>query len=236
MAMPPMPPMPPMPVRSVLAIAHRGAPAVATENTLPSIEAALAAGADWVEIDVKLTRDGVPVLLHDRTLHRIWNIPSSIGEVDHEDLPAAIPTLAEALDFIHGRGTRLLIDVTGVPEAVASVTLVCDLGRLDETGFTGETGALAAVRAHAPDAIITMSWESADLPGEEVLATVNPDYFNQAHELLDKPTIDLMHEAGLKVSTYTVDNEGRMRWLKDNGVDAITSNHIDTLVRVLDGH
>jgi glycerophosphoryl diester phosphodiesterase len=220
-------------MNNTLAIAHRGAPTVATENTLPSIEAALAAGADWVEIDVKLTRDGVLVLLHDHTLHRIWNTPVPIRDVGHKDLPGAIPTLTEALDYIHGRGTRLLIDVTGVAEGAASVRLACDLGRLDETGFTGDTGALAAVRAYAPDAIITMSWESTDLPGEEVLAKVDPDYFNQAHELLDKPTIDLMHEAGLKVSAYTVDDATRMRWLRDNGVDAITSNQIGTLVTVL---
>jgi len=60
----------------MLAIGHRGAPKLAVENTLASIDAAIAAGARWVEVDVKLTRDRVPVLLHDRTLHRIWNIPA----------------------------------------------------------------------------------------------------------------------------------------------------------------
>jgi glycerophosphoryl diester phosphodiesterase len=220
-------------VSNVLAIGHRGAPTVAIENTLPSIEAALGAGADWVEIDVKLTRDRVPVLLHDRTLHRIWDIPAPIGDLDRPDLPAAIPTLTEALNHIHGQGTRLLIDLTGLPEGAASIDLVRELGRLDEVAFTGETGALAHVRAQAPAAIIAMSWDSHDLPGPDVLDLVRPQYFNQAHELLGNATIDRMHDAGLKVSTYTVDDAERMRWLRDNGVDAITSNRIDVLVSVL---
>src|SRR5438309_1688088 len=49
---------------------HRGAAGIAPENTLPSFEAAWAAGVAWVETDVRLTGDGVPVLLHDATLDR----------------------------------------------------------------------------------------------------------------------------------------------------------------------
>jgi glycerophosphoryl diester phosphodiesterase len=206
------------------------------ENTLASIGAALDAQADWVEIDVKLTRDQVLVLLHDHTLHRIWDVPARITDLDLDELPDGIPTLRQALDYIHGKDTRLLIDVTGVPEGAASVQLVRDLSRLDEAAFTGDTAALAFVRAAAPAAIIAMSWESTELPDDDVLAAVRPDYFNQAHELLGKQTIDRMHKAGLKVSTYTVDEVGRMHWLSDNGVDAIISNRIDTLVGVLRGH
>lgn len=53
-----------------IVIGHRGAAGVAPENTLESIEAALAAGADAVEIDVRVTDDGIPVLLHDASLDR----------------------------------------------------------------------------------------------------------------------------------------------------------------------
>src|ERR1700761_3019973 len=93
-----------------LAVGHRGAPLVAVENTLASIEAAIAAGADWVEVDVWLPRDSVPVLLHDHTLDRIWGIPRPVADLDAADLPGRpgsaltleaehrIPTLREALD------------------------------------------------------------------------------------------------------------------------------------------
>lgn len=59
-------------MRTLTAVGHRGDPYRVRENTLASIGSAFARGADAVEIDVRLTRDGVPVLLHDETLQRLW--------------------------------------------------------------------------------------------------------------------------------------------------------------------
>ena len=211
---------------ALLPIAHRGAPRLAIENTLPSIEAAVAAGAHWVEVDVKLTRDKVPVLLHDRTLNRIWKVSRPVAEVDLNELPPDIPTLRCALDLISGRGVRLLIDLPSQPEARPTLAEVKEVA---EVAFTGDTDALAIVRAELPDAVIAMTWESLWLPRARVLDRVRPQYFNQAHRLVLPRTIDAMHERGLLVSTYTVDDPGRMRWLAERGVDAIISNDIVTL-------
>lgn len=60
-------------MQNVTAVAHRGDPYRVRENTLPSLRSAIGRGADAVEIDVRLTRDGVPVLLHDATLDRLWD-------------------------------------------------------------------------------------------------------------------------------------------------------------------
>ncbi|WP_030559609.1 glycerophosphodiester phosphodiesterase family protein, partial [Streptomyces exfoliatus] len=57
---------------TVTAVAHRGDPYRARENTLRSVRSAVERGADAVEVDVRVTRDGVPVLLHDSTLERLW--------------------------------------------------------------------------------------------------------------------------------------------------------------------
>lgn len=61
-------------------VAHRGYAAQYPENTLPGIEAAIAAGAHYIEIDVQLSADHVPVLFHDRTLERVCGVPGSIHE------------------------------------------------------------------------------------------------------------------------------------------------------------
>lgn len=65
-------------------VAHRGLAAAWPENTLPALQAAVAAGADWVEVDVQLCADGVPVLLHDADLERVAGRVASVF-----DLPAA---------------------------------------------------------------------------------------------------------------------------------------------------
>ncbi|WP_032792402.1 glycerophosphodiester phosphodiesterase, partial [Streptomyces sp. W007] len=73
-------------VTSVTAVGHRGDPYLARENTLPSIVSALERGADAVEIDVRVTRDGVPVLLHDATLERLWGHDRRLDRLDHAEL------------------------------------------------------------------------------------------------------------------------------------------------------
>lgn len=95
-------------------IAHRGASAYAPENTLDSIRAAAEMGAAWVEFDVKLSADGVPVLFHDDTLERITGHTGNVRDFTHAQLQdldagawfaegfsgARIPTFEEALDVL----------------------------------------------------------------------------------------------------------------------------------------
>ncbi len=103
-----------------LIIGHRGASAVAPENTLLAFEEALKLGADGVEFDVRLARDEVPVVIHDRTLSRTGMIKGVVSELDSEELKAVdvgtwfrrksalrsgefenqkVPTLQQALDL-----------------------------------------------------------------------------------------------------------------------------------------
>ena len=91
--------------RAVAAIAHRGEPVGHRENTLPAFAAAVALGADMVEIDLRRTRDGAIVVLHDQTLERLWGLEASVGDVDL----AEVATLGGDGDVAHphpGRGAR----------------------------------------------------------------------------------------------------------------------------------
>jgi glycerophosphoryl diester phosphodiesterase len=63
-----------------LIIGHRGASAVAPENTMAAFRAAIPAGADGIEFDVRLTKDHIPVVIHDSTLHRTAGLPSRIAD------------------------------------------------------------------------------------------------------------------------------------------------------------
>jgi glycerophosphoryl diester phosphodiesterase len=71
-------------------VAHRGHAAERPENTLVALQDAVDAGARWVEVDVQLSRDGVPVLLHDADLQRVAGRPQTVFELDAAAL-AAIP-------------------------------------------------------------------------------------------------------------------------------------------------
>lgn len=104
---------------TVTAVGHRGDPYRARENTLPSIRSALERGADAVEIDVRVTRDGVPVLLHDATLERLWRHDIHLDRIEHRELVevtgGGVPTLREALSAAGAH--RVMVDLPGSTDA-----------------------------------------------------------------------------------------------------------------------
>src|SRR5215813_4892194 len=77
-------------------IGHRGAAAYAPENTLASFREARKRGAIWVETDVKLTADGVPILMHDESLKRTTGVDRLVAHTPRAELPASVPTFEEA--------------------------------------------------------------------------------------------------------------------------------------------
>jgi glycerophosphoryl diester phosphodiesterase len=226
----------------VMTIAHRGEPRGHRENTLPAIRSAVAAGAEMVEIDLRLTADNELVVLHDPTLERLWGDPRAIAQVSFEDLAKAhrqrtaewsVPTADEALDLIVALDSRVMLDVTSVPIGLAACALVERRGLVDRVLYAGDTRALAAIRALQPAAAIALSWGHPTPPGDEVWTEVAPQYFNPEWVLLDERTVTATHAAGRLVSTWTVDDPGQMARLAEIGVDAIISNQIAALVGVV---
>ena len=70
--------------------AHRGDSVKALENTLPAFEKAIESGADWIELDVKETRDNVPVVFHDSSLKRLMGQDGTIREMTLEEMEALL--------------------------------------------------------------------------------------------------------------------------------------------------
>jgi glycerophosphoryl diester phosphodiesterase len=90
---------------SVVAVAHRGEPVGHRENTLPPFAAAVDQRADMVEIDLRRTRDGEIVVLHDQTLERLWGVGASVGDWTWPTSPPSasdvrIPTLRAVLEAV----------------------------------------------------------------------------------------------------------------------------------------
>lgn len=110
-------------------IGHRGACAYAPENTLTSFHAAADMGAEWVELDVKLSRDGEAIVFHDETLERTTNGAGLVAETDFRTLRELdagswfgetfvglkIPTLEEALEVILQRNMGVNIEIKPCP-------------------------------------------------------------------------------------------------------------------------
>src|SRR5215216_1412155 len=95
-----------------LIIAHRGASAVAPENTLAAFEAAIAAGADGIEFDVRLSRDGVPVVIHDDTLYRTAGVRGRVADMSVDQLNQfEVPSVAQLFELFKANKLILYLEL-----------------------------------------------------------------------------------------------------------------------------
>ncbi|HEY8981791.1 MAG TPA: glycerophosphodiester phosphodiesterase [Streptomyces sp.] len=212
---------------SALAVAHRGDPRGAVENTLTAIRLAAAAGADAIEVDLRRTADKVLVLHHDDDLSRLWGRPERIADLTRAELDALapeIPTLSEALETTD---RPLLLD-TGDPEL--AVAALAEIHGTDAM-FCGSAEAMAAVRARDDRITLFLSWYGAEPPDGPVLSAVRPQYYNPEHRFLSSQDVRVWHDRGIKVSCWTVDDAVRREELISWGVDAIISNDVEGVVK-----
>ncbi|MFD6314593.1 glycerophosphodiester phosphodiesterase [Streptomyces nigra] len=223
----------------VTAVAHRGDPYRVRENTLLSLRSALALGADAVEIDVRLTRDGVPVLLHDATLRRLWELDRpllSLSAAEVRGLTAGgVPTLEEALAVCEG--SRVMLDLPGTPDVRTArriVDVVRECGAEERVYYCAGAPAMLAVRAADPAAEIALTWTTKAPPRPGLLAAVRPRWLNYRFTLVDRALAERVHRDRLLLSAWTPDTARSMRRLLDAGVDSITTNRVDVLLAVRD--
>jgi glycerophosphoryl diester phosphodiesterase len=238
-------------------IAHRGFSSQAPENTLVAIEKAIEIGADMVEIDVTVTSDGEVILLHDETLDRTTTgtgLPTDRTLTEIRQLDAGswfapeyagepIPTLAEALETVKD---RILINIEIKSEAVEHgvvpevAALIVEHGMLDQvvvSSFSPE--ALRLMKITDPT-VITASLFNKDLhTGRdplEIVLEVGSRGFNISSKRVTPEMVDRCHMHGIPVAVYTVNDEAELLRLMEIGVDAVFTDHPDTMLELSDGH
>ncbi|MDV9187986.1 glycerophosphodiester phosphodiesterase [Streptomyces sp. SR27] len=222
---------------SVTVVGHRGDPYRVRENTLRSVSSAIERGADAVEVDVRLTEDGVPVLLHDDTLKRLWGHDLPLAELPYarvrELSRGGIPTLREAL--LTAGDHRLMLDLPGgdADSVRTIVGTVRECGAGERVHYCAGAVAMLDVRAADPAAEIALTWTSLAPPRPVLLDAVRPRWLNYRFGLVSRGLVDRVHRDGLLVSAWTADTRRTMRKLITNGVDSVTTNRVDALAAVL---
>jgi glycerophosphoryl diester phosphodiesterase len=223
--------------RTVSAIAHRGDPVGQRENTLGAFASAVALGAEMVELDLRRTRDGTIVVLHDQTLTRLWGVDASVGDLSAAEVAALgegdmrVPTLRAVLAAVP---LPLMIDFTRrevVAGALAEVEAAGALGR--SLFVTGNVPALRQLRALSGSARLGLTWIEGEEPPLALLGELVAEYWNPMYGFVTAAGVAAVHAAGYRVSTWTVDTAEDMRRMAEAGVDAVVSNEVATLVRCL---
>lgn len=213
----------------MLNIAHRGASQDALENTLEAFELAIEQGADMIETDLHLMRDGTIALYHDDRIGGVAVGELSLDELRHH-LPRA-PTLQETLDRFGAR-IPFNLEIKSPPEGdyVGLEELV--LREVKRHGLLAQTlfssfadSVLAKLRALEPKARLgTLVWIRQ--PGEPLLraASVGAEAVHLHALLANEESVRAAHAAGLRVNVYTVDDPAVQLRLRDDGVDGIFTN------------
>jgi glycerophosphoryl diester phosphodiesterase len=229
-----------VPETEILVIAHRGASGAKPENTVAAFREAARLGADMVELDVRRTADGALAVHHDAHIADL----GAIVELRRADLPASVPTLAEALDACAGMGVNIEIKNSPLDpdydegDAVAGAVAGLVVARRQQSQVIVSSFNLASVDAvHAaspriPTALLTVpvldqSWAIA-IAAERGHVAWHPHHTSVTADLVTDA-----RAAGLRVNTWTVDDPARMLELAALGVDGIVTNLPDVALATL---
>lgn len=218
----------------MLRIAHRGASALAPENTLAAIERAITLGAAWVEVDVQACADGL-VVIHDDTLERTTN---GVGAVATQPLAALrrldagagerIPLPREVLDACRGR-CAVNLELKGPGVAPRLTPLLREMlaggwppGALLCSSF--DWTQLDALRAALPALALGVLCERVDVVVLAQAQRLHAPVIACALDHADAAAVNAAHEAGRALWVYTVDRPQDLARLAGLGVDAVFSD------------
>ncbi len=218
---------------ATLIAAHRGGAGNGTENSLAALQGAVADGADAVEIDVRMTKDGALVLMHDSSINRTSTSAGFVSRMTLEQLRAVnfkgqpICTLDEALEYLSGTSVSLLLEMKASGIEAACVEAVARAGMLERTTFISfSLNALSAVRAAEPAASIGYLYV-ADIRDPAGFATSYAiDLMLPYAKLVDEVYVADLHNAGVRVGVWTVNKLGNIRSAHRAGVDYIITDRV----------
>ena len=227
------------PQRRVSVTAHRGAGSLEPENTLRALQRAIDLGADQIEIDVQLTKDGHLILMHDPTVDRTTNGSGKIADLtlaEIRQLDAGsgerVPTLDEALALVKGKVT-LQIELKG-PGTAAPVVRTIEAAKQEDQVILTSFMHQELKDAHRLNPRLRLGALWGRLPADVVQQTkqLDAEALHIWHEFVDQHLVAEAHAQGLLVRAWNTSKEEDMRRLITLGVDAIGSDRPDVLIDV----
>ncbi|MGH2935571.1 MAG: glycerophosphodiester phosphodiesterase, partial [Gaiellaceae bacterium] len=169
----------------MIAVAHRGDWSEHRENTLEAFAAAVASGADMIELDVRRTADDHAVVVHDRTLDRIWGVSRRVADLARgEIVQLGIPDLSQALAAIPSH-VHVMVDYEDEDVAELALADVVESASFGRVVFSGDCFAgHRRIRSLEPAARIAVTW-ACDVPcPDELLDELGAEFYNQSGNVL----------------------------------------------------
>ena len=235
--------------RKIIIMGHRGANKIAPENTLKSFKKAIELGADIVEFDVRQSRDGEIVIIHDEDTFRTTGQKGLVEDMNLFDLKQLdfgenekIPTLEELINLAKGKiSLNCEIKVEGIIKKIVKIFQDTDLidsvilssfihKELIKAKRIAPNIKLAALIPEGTGLLIDWYFKkrAIDKAVKNKFFAINPLY-----KLVNRQFVDYAHKKGLKVYPWTVDSGIAIKKLVNVGVDGIITNDIERAKEVL---
>ena len=222
-------------------VGHRGAAAYAPENTLESFREARRRGAAWVEIDVKLTADSVPILMHDASLKRTMGVDRLVAETRAAELPGEVPTFEAAIECFRelGLGCNVEIKPCEGREAETGRIAVETLRRCWPASLPApllssfKDASLAAALQAAPEYVRASLIDEIKDDWLARARAVQAIGINTSGKRLTAPQAVAIKKAGYILSVYTINEGDVARALVGMGVDCVITDAPDVILRAL---
>lgn len=214
-----------------LVIGHRGAAALEPENTIRSLKKAFECGADLVEVDVRKSRDGHLVVIHDKTVDRTTDGKGAVRDLSLQDLKnldaglgERIPTLGEVLDFIRGAGRGLVVEIkdSGIEEGVVSSILAAGISSISIVSFNAES--IKKVKEIFPKARTGLIFSRPLKNPVGVAISINSDIILPKQSLLERGLVEAAHRHNILVFPWTLNSREEIRYALDLGVDGFATD------------
>lgn len=221
-------------------VGHRGAAGLVPENTLKGFRLAIELGVNLVECDVHLTRDGQLVVIHDDRVDRTTDGKGPVRDFSFAEIRRLdagegerVPTLGEVLDVIRGR-VGLLLELKGEGTEEEALRTVDAAGLLDQVTFTcfqlERIERVRRLNARAATGAIFSN------PGADACArarAAGAAGVGIHHTRLSRELVDQARGLGLAVRGWNPDTADEMRQAMATGVDGISTNRPDILLKLL---
>ncbi|HEU0118836.1 MAG TPA: glycerophosphodiester phosphodiesterase [Alphaproteobacteria bacterium] len=236
-------------------IAHRGVRTKAPENTLAAFKEIPASGATWLETDIKLTHDGMPILMHDDTLDRTTNGKGAVADMTWADMQRLdagswfdpsfagerVATLAELLRYANTYHLHVNLELKPCPGRTQATTMVALIEAAKVwpqdnpppliSSF--DTDALIiAGRLHPgwPRGLLLDAWRD---DWQQVVKDCDASAIGLADELVTKQRVAKLVESHVPILVYTVNDPLRAKELLHWGVRAVFSDNPQAIIKAL---
>ena len=229
--------------------AHRGASAYAPENTLEAFELAVKMGADGVELDVHLTKDGHLAVCHDETIQRVTGEKGTIRGMTLAELKtydfgalfpayrgAKMPTLEEVYELLAPTGLTVNVELKtnvyayeGIEEKCAAIA---EAWGMRERVFYSSFNFASLERMKRVDEGLSVAllYDRAVPDIEGIARRIGADALHPSFELMAQPgAMARAREAGLKVRPWTVNDAADFHRLAEMGADAVITDAPDAV-------